>query len=446
MSLGSLVFRSTMRLRGSRSLERFAAIRQAPFQTPEEIAARQLAALQEIVSHAAAHVPYYRRRFKEAGVTPSDLRSLADLQRFPILTKEDIRDHATEMTDERVNPRELLPHHSGGSTGVPLTFYRDRDYLDASDAGTFRNLAQAGWRPGDMVAFIWGWNDRLNRMRPWEFELRQWLRRSYQFDPFQAGEDAFGRWARTWNRIRPVVALGYASTLARFADWVSRTGTSIRPVRGAFTTAEKLLPPQRAAIERAFGGRVFDLYGSSEVQNIAAECPRGRMHVNADYVVLEVDASAEGPQPLLLTSLQARGMPFIRYRNEDQGRLLPGRCDCGNGFPLMALEIARISDNFVLPGGRVIHGEYFTHLMYGTSGIETFQFHQLTPDEIVVRVVGRPGILDSDDLRRVVAQVENLLPGQLRVRAEQVATIQLSTAGKHRFTRSDVLASSGEPG
>jgi phenylacetate-CoA ligase len=342
------------------------------------------------------------------------------------------------MVDERLDPATLLAHHSGGSTGVPLTFYRDREYLDASDAGTWRNLAQAGWRPGDMVAHIWGWNDRLNAMPRWEFELRQWLRRSYQFDPFQAGDTAFPAWARAWNRVRPVVSLGYASTLARFADWALRTSTPLRPVRGSFTTAETLLPAQRQAIEAAFGARVYDLYGSSEVQNIAAECPRGRMHICADYVVVETEGNAAVASPLLLTSLQSRAMPFIRYRNEDQGRLVPGSCTCGNHVPLMALEIARLSDNFILPGGRVVHGEFFSHLMYGTTGIDTFQFHQVAPDRIVIRIVGAPGVAEGAEVRRIREKVEALAPGQLRVEVEPVSAIALSAAGKHRFTRSDV--------
>lgn len=438
MNLGGLLFRATQTLRGSAALSRLRQIQHAPFGTPAELQARQVRALRDLLQHAERHVPWYRARFAEAGLKAEDLHSLDDLARFPVLTKPDIRAHAAEMTDERLDRSALLAHHSGGSTGVPLTFYRDQDYLDASDAGTWRNLAQAGWRPGDMIAHFWGWNERLNRMPRWEFELRQWLRRSYQFDPFQAGEAVFPGWLKAWNRIRPVVAHGYASTLARFADWVLATGASAHQVRGSFTTAETLLPGQRAAIEAAFGGWVYDLYGSSEIQNIAAECPKGRMHINADYVVVETEGSGDGPHPLLLTSLQSRAMPFIRYRNEDQGRLLNDTCTCGNHFPLMALEIARLSDNFMLPNGRVIHGEYFTHLMYGTRGIETFQFHQTSRDRIVIRVVGAPGAADGAELSRIREQVEALAPGQLTVEIEQTSAIELSTAGKHRFTRSDV--------
>lgn len=443
MSVGGVLFRATQTLRGSAALSRLRQIQDAPFGAPADVRARQVSALRDLLTHAERHVPWYRARFAEAGVKAEDLGSLDDLARFPVLTKANIRAHAAEMTDERLDRSTLLAHHSGGSTGVPLTFYRDQDYLDASDAGTWRNLIQAGWQPGDMVAFFWGWNERLNRMPRWEFELRQWLRRSWQFDPFQAGEASFPAWLKAWNRIRPVVAHGYASTLARFADWVLTTGAGAHQVRGSFTTAETLLPGQRAAIEAAFGGRVYDLYGSSEIQNIAAECPKGRMHINVDYVAVETEGPGNGPHPLLLTSLQSRAMPFIRYRNEDQGRLLSDTCDCGNHFPLMALEIARLSDNFVLPNGRVVHGEYFTHLMYGSRDIETFQFHQTSRERIVIRIVGAPGANDGEELRWIREQVAALAPGQLTVEVEQTSAIELSSAGKHRFTRSDVGSESG---
>jgi phenylacetate-CoA ligase len=108
----------------------------------------------------------------------------------------------------------------------------------------------------------------------------------------------------------------------------------------------------------------------------------------------------------------------------------------------MRLEISRLSDNFVLPGGRVVHGEFFTHLMYGSEGIASFQFHQTAPDRIVIRVVPGPGSAEARaaTVRRCVEEVQALSPGAVHVDVEEMAFIPLSSAGKHRFTRSDVPA------
>jgi phenylacetate-CoA ligase len=250
------------------------------------------------------------------------------------------------------------------------------------------------------------------------------------------------RWFRSWRRIRPKAILGYASTIARFAEFLEHRGQRVPPVAGVFTTAEKLYPQQREVIGRVFGCRIYDCYGSSEVQNIAAECPHGGMHIQADYVVLEAGEATvpSGAAPLLATSLWNHAMPFIRYSNEDCGSLLNLQCPCGGGFPLMELNVARVSDNFVLPGGRVVHGEYFTHLMYGSEGVATFQFHQTAQDRIVLRIVpmadGRESAARAAS--ESAAQIRTLAPDPVQVDIEMVEYIPLSSAGKHRFTRSDV--------
>lgn len=441
--IGRLMLDVTQRARRSRSLAVFREIKAAPFVSVTR--ADQFVRLRLLLAHAEARVPYYREMFRSLGATSGDINTLEDFARLPVLTKDIIRARWRDLVREDVALESLSKHHSGGSTGVPLTFYRERAYMDASEAGTFRNFQQSGWRPGEMVAFFWGSNERLQRMSRAEFELRQRVRRMYQFDPFHSGPEEMDQWLRRWPTLGAVVAHGYASTIARFAEFVESRGRRVPALRGVFTTAEKLYAPQREVIERVFSCHAYDCYGSSEVQNIAAECTHGRMHVQADYVVLETeqtaDAVANAPTPLLVTSLWNYAMPFIRYRNEDCGELLEGACDCGNHFPLMRLNVARVSDNFVMPDGRVVHGEFFTHLMYGSEGISTFQFHQTAPDHITLWIVpsgeGAPEAR-TRTLDAAVAQIKELTPAPVTVEVQETDAIPLSSAGKHRFTRSDV--------
>ena len=385
--------------------------------------------------------------FRSLGIQSSDVRNFSDFSKLPILTKDIIRERQRELIREDVPFDSLYKHHSGGSTGVPLTFYRERNYIDISEAGTFRNFMQCGWQPGEMVAFFWGADERLNKMPKWEFRLRQHIRRLYQFDPFRSGPQEMDEWLRVWPSLGARIARGYASTIARFAEHIEKSGKSVTPLLGVFTTAEKLFPQQREIISRVFGCSVYDCYGSSEVQNIAAECGRGRMHVNADFVVLETEQSSLGREdqtkPFLVTSLRNYGMPLIRYRIEDCGSLVEGECDCGNGFSLMELNISRVSDNFVLPDGQVVHGEFFTHLMYGSEGISTFQFHQTATDHITIWVVPTGGSVEARQrtLSSAVDQVKALSPEKLTVEVRETDNIPLSKAGKHRFTRSDVSPS-----
>ena len=444
---GRLLLSLTCRLRGFDTLQQLTEIENAPFQPPEKVRENQFRQLLALLSHAENHVPYYREMFRGLGITSRDIRGFDDFSRLPILTKDIIRERRRDLVRDDIPIETLEPHCSGGSTGVPLKFYRSRKYMAASDAGTYRNLQQCGWRPGEMIAFFWGSTDKLDRMPRWEFEIRQHLRRSYLFDPFRSGEAEMAAWHRRMRSLRATVILGYASTIARFATFLESGHLEPPPLRGIFTTAEKLYQPQREVIERVFRCHVFDCYGSSEVQNISAECPQGRMHICADYVVLEEDKlenqtpETNSPRPFLLTSLKNWSMPFIRYRNEDCGYLSSERCSCGNNFPLMRLEIARTSDNFIFPDGRVVHGEYFTHLMYGSEGIANFQFHQTAVDRIRLLIVPAPGDSQArqQQVRKAIEHIQSLCVSRpIQIDVTELDSIPLTSAGKHRFTRSDV--------
>lgn len=461
ITAGRVLLAGTERLRGSRALRLYGQIQDGPRAAPHAAAADQVARLSRLLAHAERNVPYYRELFRGLGIRARDVRTLDDFARLPVLTKDIIRARHADLIREDVPRASLVEHHSGGSTGVPLTFLSEHAYLDASEAGTYRTLAQCGWKPGEMVAFFWGWNARLAKMPRWEFELRQWVRRAYQFSAFDSGPEQMDRWVDTWQRIRPRVALGYASTLARFAQHVERTGRKIALPRGVFSTAETLFPQQRETLERVFGCKVFDCYGSSEVRNIATECAHGGMHVNSDFVVLETDgpapldgnASADGAgsadggapadggvRPFLVTSLWNYAMPFIRYRNEDCGALQEGGCACGSGFPRMRIGVSRVTDNFPLADGRVVHGLFFTYLLYGSEGIENFQFHQTAPDRITLWIVPQAGAAEGKErtVRGAVERIRALAPGTMEVDVREVPAIPPTAAGKHRYTRTDL--------
>lgn len=445
--VGWLLLGITDRLRGRDTLGFLKEIAPVPFRSKEVLQVHQFRLLSALLTHAETHVPYYRELFRSLGIRSSEIRNLQDFAQLPILTKDIVRDRQADLIREDIPRNTLIPHQSGGSTGVPLSFFCDRSYLDASDAGTYRNFLQCGWQPGEMTALLWGTMEKTRNLRRWQFELRQHVRRMYHFDAFQSGPEDMDRWRRRWRSLRPSVAFGYASTLSRLAHYIETSGRPVPPLKGVFSTGEILFEPQRQLLSRVFGCRVFDCYGSSEVRNIASECPRGSMHINADYALLEEDPAPPRlpgqPVPFLVTSLQNWTMPFIRYRNDDHGSLKRGECGCGNNFPRMELSIGRVNDSFVMPDGRVVHGLFFTYLMYGSEGIASFQFHQRSEYDIVLWVVPGPGgtAARQGTIQRAIEQIQALgEPGQIKVEVRETAVIPLSPAGKHLYIRSDVRA------
>ena len=111
----------------------------------ERILDLQWKKFQRLLNHSYNYVPYYRRLFERLGITPRDIRSYEDLVLIPILTKEDINRNRELLRARNYKEGEFIEDHTGGSTGEPLTFYRDRRFTGVNYAHQIRNLTWCGW-------------------------------------------------------------------------------------------------------------------------------------------------------------------------------------------------------------------------------------------------------------------------------------------------------------
>ena len=396
----------------------------------EQILRRQEEDLARIVAFAAANTDYYAQRF--AGI-PGD----AALHDLPVLSRDEVIAHRDAMLARGADRGRAHVGHTGGSTGQPLAFYWDAARHELMRAGMMRSYMGSGWRPGERIVNFWGAGQDLRRAS---------LGKKY--GEIITGEKTFGareisaaklrEWAACVRAYRPVLLQGYASILAALARFVLDHGMAMpATLRGVYSTAEVLTHEQREAMERAFGCKVFNQYGSREIPNIACECRHGNMHVFTDMVYLESVARDGEPDRLLVTSLTNRLMPMIRYDIGDTGRLLEGDCSCGWPFPLMEMGMCRQNDLIRAPGGKSIHPSYFNGLLYGMGAIRQYQFVQVAPERIVLKLVATSpvgaGALDSlrEKIRRDV-------DAGMMLDVDYVDAIPRTASGKHRFVFSQV--------
>jgi phenylacetate-CoA ligase len=99
--------------------------------------------------------------------------------------------------------------------------------------------------------------------------------------------------------------------------------------------------------------------------------------------------------------------------------------------------LGRRSDIIRAPGGRLIHGEFFTHLFYDVAGITRFQVRQTEPARLIISVVADPSFDDAAQVRLQNLIAEHADPA-FRVEWRRVAEIAAATSGKFRFTLSDL--------
>ena len=413
------------------------------FRNVGEVRAYQLERLRSLLVHAHASVPFYRERFRQIGLQPSDVRTFEDFARIPVLTRQDVLTHLPELWSRAFRREDLLLMGTGGSTGVPMSYYKDVDDLDRCQAVLARSHMWAGKGRWDLLAFFGSKHEPSGVVGEIKRFARALTERRLFFDTFSASAADMRDWVKALWRYKPRYAYGYPSALEHFATWVKDEHVALPPLRGVIVSAEILYPQQRALLMEMLRAPIFNFYGSREVPNIAATCAQQRMHQVADWVFTEFVSEPTLPASrLIVTPLESRAMPLIRYANDDLGTPADGDCPCGLPYPLMDLNVARVVDVFVTPEGRHIYGQFFTHLLYGIVGIKQFQFHQVTADTIRL-LIQRDATFDAATaakLADVTAIIHKQASPLIQVRIEYVDDIPRTAAGKHIFTRSDVWA------
>jgi phenylacetate-CoA ligase len=312
------------------SMDRFAL---EPIETAsiDALRALQLERLKWSLGHAYDNVAHYRRKFDEAGVHPSELKSLEDLARFPFTTKADLRD--TYPFGMFAVPRERVVriHASSGTTGKPTVVGYTAKDIDTWANLAARSIRAAGARPGDMVHVSYGYGLFTGGLGAHYGAERLGL----TVVPFGGGQTE--KQVQLITDFRPTIIMVTPSYMLAIADEFERQG--VNPIecslRIGIFGAEPWTNEMRREIEARMGLDAVDIYGLSEVMGpgVANECieTKDGPTIWEDHFYPEIvdpatgDPVADGePGELVFTSLTKEALPIVRYRTRDLTRLLPG--------------------------------------------------------------------------------------------------------------------------
>lgn len=388
---------------------------------PRALAERRRVRLDALVAHARRHSRFYAERYASLGPGP------VPLERLPVVTKAELMARFDDwVTDPQVTRRGVAefaadPEHVGreylgrylvlttsGTTGIPALFLQDRPALDVLEALTLVRVAPGMMAPrtvvavlrgGGRAAAVWatgrpyGGASLLRRQIHRRPSRAKRLRLFSALDPVEelvAGLTAF----------RPAMLSGYATVLAVLAREQREGRLDIHPAL-VNNGGETLTPDTRRLIESAFGARVSDGYGASEMIMIAYDCGHGSKHVHADWAILEpVDADLRPVAPgersttVLLTVLANRVQPVIRYDLGDAVVLRPDPCPCGSRLPAIDV-VGRTNDvlHFAAPDGRDVAMAPLplVTLVEAVPGVRSVQLVQTTPTAVEVRLDTLPG-------------------------------------------------------
>jgi phenylacetate-CoA ligase len=374
-----------------------------------ELAALQLARLQQTLAHAYANVPHVRAKFDAAGVKPDHLTTLADLARFPFTVKTDLRD--TYPFGLFAAPREQLLrlHASSGTTGKPTVVgYTKRD-LDLWADLMARSLACGGAKPGDIVHNAYGYGLFTGGLGAHYGAERL----GCTVVPMSGGGTE--RQVMLLQDFGAAILCATPSYALNIAEVGEKMGVDIRalPLRTGIFGAEPWSDAMRRDLEARLGILAVDIYGLSEIlgPGVAMEChvARNGLHGWEDHFLFEViDPKTLKPVPmgepgeLVITTLTKEALPMVRYRTRDITRLSDEPCACGRTHVRIMRVTGRDDDMLIIRGINVY------------------------PSQIEAILVGFPGVAPH---YQIVLTREGALDA-MTVEVEAEATIDEAASGR----------------
>lgn len=424
-------------LRVKRELER------TQWWTAEKIRELQVNRLKDLLIHAGDRVPYYRELFAQIGFDPRGIRSLDDLSRLPLLTKDVIRANGLKLQAEGAKDVKRLS--TTGSSGDPLQFYVGKARVSHDVAAKWRATRWWGVDIGDPEIVAWSSpieisaQDRVRQARDTVFRTR--LLSTHALSP-----QKIDQFLDDIRAFRPRMLFGYPSSLALIAQRAKDRGLRMDDlgVRVAFVTAERTYPHQRDVITQVFNCPVANGYGGRDAGFIAHECPAGGLHITAEDIIVEIVDSDGRPLPpgqageVVVTQLFTHDFPFVRYKNGDVAVLDNSACPCGRGLPLIKEVQGRTNDFLATEEGGKVHDVAFAMLLREMPGVRQFKIIQETLWLVRLQLVVEADFKESIQRPKIEAVFRHHLGERLQLDIEYVAGIEPERSGKYRYVVSHV--------
>lgn len=375
----------------------------------DSLSALQSARLVEVVRRVYDNVPTYRRKMDDAGIKPSDIKSIRDIVKLPFTVKQDLRDNYPFGYFSAPKKDIIRVHASSGTTGKLTVVGYTRNDIEMWTQVCARSIASAGADENSIIHIAYGYGLFTGGLG------------------IHYGSEKLGVMTvpvSSGNTMRQIMLLkdfgadiicctpSYAVYLA---DEIDKSGIDKRELKlkiGIFG-AEPWSEEMRREIESRLNLKAYNIYGLSEIcgPGVSMECEaQDGMHIYEDHFYPEiVDPDTLEPLEegcdgeLVITTLTKEGIPLIRYRTRDITSLTRKPCKCGRTMVKMGRVYGRTDDMIIIRGVNIFPSQIETVLMNAGEGIEPH--YQIIIDRI-----------DSVDIIEIQVEIsEKVFSDEVRV-------------------------------
>lgn len=370
----------------------------------------QLKRLQKVVKRAYDNVPFYRKRFDDKGIKPEDIKTLKDIEKLPLTTKDDLRE-AYPFKMFAVPRKEIVEiHTSSGTTGKPTVSGYTKKDLEIWSEVMARGLTMFGADEEDIIQNTHGYG-----LFTGGFGVHYGAQNiDATVIPISTGQTK--RQIEIMKDFGATIVIFTPSYGLYLAEVAEEEGldTADLNLKAIGFGAEMWTKQMRQEIEKRFNAPAYNIYGLTEIMGpgVALECPeQDGLHVMEDHFYPEIidsqtlETIPEGEKgELVLTTLTRDGMPIIRFRTKDITSLKKGTCGCGRTLIKMSRITGRTDDMLKIKGVSIFPSQIEKALLE-MDGIEPhYQIIVSRPhllDVMEVQVEASPELF-SDEIKELV--------------------------------------------
>lgn len=385
---------------------------------PKELWQRNEQMFLKVFREAYDHSPFYHSLYKNAGIKKENIRSIADLSRLPVITKEMVKEHGKELL---TSPHwELIKNHTSGTTGTPLEVYEDWPAIWREQAYLYCYRKRCGFTYGQPLVSLRG-NLEKN-----ETYMKVHISNTLYLSSYNINQNTIVTYYQQIVKHKPVAIEGYPSSLYALALLLRDNNMQLH-IPLAFTSSESLLDYQRELIQSQMDTVIYDMFGTTERTIQLCESINHNGYYEAPgYSINEYTEDGE-----ITTSLINISFPLIRYQGNDIMELmnLPGE---NKQVRVKSIQ-GRKSTYLEGIDGTKYSGALLTRVFKDITTIDNAQFIQKQKGEVVLNVVEGDRFTEKDAEKLKAAVFEQLGANNFTIRINSIKADEIIYTSHNKF-------------
>lgn len=423
----------TDRLNGTSISRYWSNISDMSLWSSSEIKDWQNEKLKNLISHIYHHTVYYKEMFNKYRLKPSDIKDISDLQKLPVMTKEDIINNSEKLIPDNLNNFRYKNVATGGSTGVPLKYRIDMQSYSYATATRYHHWENNGYNFGDRLAVLGGRSIIPDYENSRSHNIYHYFIHKYSLNGINMSDQVCDRYLDFFIKKKIKYIYGYASAIYLLASRAEKRGIEFPDLDVCFTTGEMNPDEYREKIISVFNCKLIDIYGAMDGGISTYELNTGAYYVGYNSIVeIENQANGSNSGNILITDLFNYTSPFIRYQIGDQVALFQDN-ELRNKYngQIISKVWGRDLDIIRLENGHVLTGIGFTGY-FRTLNVRAFRIEKIAPMHIEC-TIQKNDQYTNDEEDHIIATFKQQTGEECKISFKYVEKLESTPSGKNKY-------------